>query len=180
MSLIGMQPSNHFLVIAEAFQTLLSWMSLIGYDLSANSGRVPSVSNLVVVDVAHWQGHRITSRMLAKVSNLVVVDVAHWLASHVVSYPSPNSFKPCCRGCRSLAVRRGCADQTEEAVSNLVVVDVGHWPRKNGGLTRVTKVSNLVVVDVGPWQRWHSRDVRAGACFKPCCRGCRSLAWRHT
>ena len=134
------------------FQSLLSWISVIGAPPMALFATPQSVSILVVLDLGHWPlifrttGRSLNcfnpcclgSRSLARVrrplrtdgprvSILVVLDLGHWLERGDLPVPTRPSFNPCCLGSRSLACPSLGDRHLQPGVSILVVLDLGHW-----------------------------------------------------
>ena len=162
--------------ILTRFQSLLSWISVIGKEYDARRYRADPVSILVVLDLGHWPDHSSRSTERCRCFNPCCLgsrslaipdrrfDWAAWLFQSLLSWisvignrswssmrKSNRGFNPCCLGSRSLAVSRAAhrlGDAGFQSLLSWISVIGAPWTLAQISTRRV---SILVVLDLGHW-----------------------------
>ena len=160
----------------QRFQSLLSWISVIGLEPGLRRRLARRVSILVVLDLGHWRAESSAGFDRLPVSILVVLDLGHWPRERRRRSFRISPFQSLLSWISVIGVPRLIRGVVLDGVSILVVLDLGHWPPggKNylakrimfqsllswisvigpsglGRRTRVDRVSILVVLDLGHW-----------------------------
>ena len=185
------------------FQSLLSWISLIGPHHPSRQVHGHHVSILVVVD----QPHRLLALSTVLAAEIGFQSLLSWISligarasvssprassrfnpccrgsassasSAWISRRSSECFNPCCRGSASSALPGGFPRVEPHDVSILVVVDQPHRRDEPDRLRdALGRVSILVVVDQPHRLSWRVQlQARQAVSFNPCCRGSASSA----